>query len=193
MADFFTRQQSFTDSGRFSRYNVAGARGALNSVFKSNIPKKQKALLTTSSDPKLRETQRATQAAFIDVTKMLGKGVDKAYNVVARDFMLDVFDNWPVKTGFSKSQFDLLFNARQSVLFTSFVNYADYSKYIQEKLPLAQMTRKQRQRRWVARQHGAKQTIGNGVNVMRKEIFLKTDKLGSDMAKAIADSGGIGG
>ena len=180
MPDFFTRQQTFSASA---------AKNALDRKFKSQLSRKAKIQMQVSANERVNEANRSAAAAFSDITKALGSGVDKAYNVIFNDFVNEAFDAWPVRTGYSKSQFDLLYDTRGDILSAQFINRAPYSKFIQQPLPPSQKTTKAKRSRW----GNKKRVIGNGVNVMRKEIFLPSEAVGKMMADAIEASGGIGG
>lgn len=190
MPDFFTRQQQFTASA-FNKYSSAAAKSAIDRKFRSQLDKKAKVKMLGAADSNLAKAKQDAARAFNEITKVLGDGVDRAYNVIYHAFILDVFESWPVRTGFSKSQFDLLYSTKGQVLSAQFVNYARYSRMIQEPLPANQKTMKQRQRRWaMAKRGNAKRVIGNGVNIMRKRIFLPSAQVATEMADAIAASAG---
>lgn len=185
MADFFTRQQSFT-AASLNKYSTSGARSRLKKPFKSQLSKKSQIKMRAAADVTLAKARQSAAKAFAAVARELGDGVDAAYNVIYQDFTIDVFDNWPVKTGFSKSQFDMLYSTRGQVLSANFVNYGNYTQLIQEPLPASEMTREKKTQRRIVRQKTGKRTIGNGVNVQRKMIFLPSQKVGNKMVDAIA-------
>ena len=146
--------------------------------------------MRAAADVELAKAKQSAAQVFAGIAKELGEGVDQAYNVIYRNFVLDVFDEWPVRTGFSKSQFDMLYSTRAQLLSADFVNYAGYSKFIQEPLPASEMTRAKKAQRAIAQKNGARPKIGNGVNIMRKVVFVPAEAVSKRMAEAIAKSGG---
>ena len=147
---------------------------------------------STVGDKTLADAKRSAAAAFNNITRSLGPGVDKAFNRIFGRFVLEVFEAWPVSSGFSKSQFDLLHSTRGEALSSSLVNYAYYSKWIQErkagnrgkpKRPPSDKDRKGQRR------SSAKPRSG-GVNLQKVLIFDPAERIGEMMAKAIAQSAG---
>ena len=189
MADFFTRQQSFT-AASLNKYSTSGARSRLKKPFKAQLSKKSQIKMRAAADVELAKAKQSAAQVFAGIAEELGDGVNQAYNVIYRNFVLDVFAKWPVKTGFSKSQFDMLYSTRTQLLSADFVNYVGYSKFIQQPLPPSEMTPKKKTQRRIALQNGARRKIGTGVNVMRLDVFLPSEAGSKRMAEAIAKGAG---